>query len=104
MGLFGGKSKDVACPICAELFNPLRDGQTHWLGHVDEVPPDQISAVDLHTWKCACGPARMRWGNDFSAGMALAIHMYRRHDIPPHSPLDSYPFLCEMEQKLKLRP
>lgn len=102
MGLFGKKTKLVTCPICAEEFDPQRDGQ-HWSSHVEQIPPGQGDASGQYTWACACGPSGMKWPNDFSAAMALAIHMYRVHGIPVSSPLDNSGFLNEMERKLGMR-
>ena len=104
MALFGKKAaKSVACPLCSDVFDPKNGGTIHWMGHVSQIPSGQGAASGQYTWVCACGPAGMKWPNDFSAAMALEIHMYRRHSIPVGSPLDDYNFMGQMEQKLGMR-
>lgn len=101
MGLFSKKSKLVVCPICSAEFDP-KDGM-HQMSHVRQIPEGEGDASGQYTFECSCGPAGMKWPNDFSASSALAIHWYRVHDIPLAPPLDNSFMLSEMERKLGLR-
>ncbi len=81
MPLFG-KKRVQTCPICqAELDGKAgaMDLTSHWQEHVEVIPPGQGDASGQFTWKCTCGPAGMKWENDFAAAAGLCMHMTERH-------------------------
>lgn len=102
--MFGGKKQKpvVTCPVCSSAL-PHDQRASHWLGHASQIPPGEGEASGQWTWVCTCGPAGMKWPNDFSAGMALEIHMYRAHAIPPTDLLENVSFLSQMERQLGMR-
>jgi len=87
------------CLICDEAFVPEQSGMLHWETHVLVVPPGSSQ----YTWKCTCGPSPKWWPDSFSAASALAIHMYRVHNVPLESFMADEWFLRTLEQKLGLR-
>ena len=85
MGFFG-RDTSRRCPTCdAEL--PKGTTRDHWLQHIELITPEeahangQPEAGGQYTWRCACGPANMKWADQFAAVSGLALHMMQRHAI-----------------------
>ena len=82
MGLFSSKARTRPCPICSAALDDKTSALNlsgHWMAHVEQIPPGQGDASGQYTWRCACGPAGMKWDRDFAAQAALALHMTERH-------------------------
>lgn len=100
MGIFKKRDRPQICPLCAEVFGRTQ-GLGHWTGHLVEGSTG-AGRQPGYTWVCSCGPSDMAWTNDFAAASAMAIHMYRAHQIALSAPLDDFTFLTTIERQLGL--
>lgn len=84
MGIFSKKQKLVTCLICRESIpgGITGDSMSHYESHVRQIPPGNGDASGQYTWSCVCGPAGLKWTEDYKAAAGLAFHMHSRHGMP----------------------
>jgi hypothetical protein len=72
----------IVCVICSRTLAGPGATQSHWMSHLQQIPPGQGDASGQYTWNCACGSSEMKWPGTAAAALAMDYHMHRAHGVP----------------------